>query len=507
MNERESLLRELLIAKDASYKNRVSGYDEEPAGCLEGTRKDVLAKLESWAFDDTTNKVYWMHGMAGTGKSTIAHSLCERLEEAQMLGASFFCSRTSSTASGTDYIIPTIASRFALESPPIMSQILQQLHEDPELSGSKKPAVQFKQLISEPMLKCFGRTCNAYKVVVIDALDECTDSRKVSSLIKALLQGVSSLPIKLFIASRDENEIREAFTSISHCALILHDVEAGIVNTDIELYLSTSLSKVFRVSNYKHDSYLSTAVPALVTRAGRLFIYAATVIRFVDHRQGQPEERLQSVIEDEKGSDSHLQTAQLDSLYNNVLRRAFDSQLTRKEIATRREVLISIVFAHNPLSQSSIATLIGVQIKNVDLALDSLRSVIHVPDSPDLPVALFPAAFAEFLQESERCKSIQVMAASECHSFLAAQSLRCLNEGFKLNTTSLEYEPAVTDPSAPYNNLAAVKYASLYWALPLCAASPFRDGVYESMFEFMTFSLLKWLECLSKLRELGTGVQ
>src|SRR6201996_2940640 len=159
MNEREALLRDLLIATDASYKNRVSGYDEEPAGCLEGTRKDVLAKLESWAFNDLTNKIYWMHGMAGTGKSTIAHSLCQRLDEAQILAASFFCSRTSLTSSGAEYIIPTIASRIALESPPVMSQILQQLHDDPELSSSKRPADQFKQLISEPILRCLRKTC------------------------------------------------------------------------------------------------------------------------------------------------------------------------------------------------------------------------------------------------------------------------------------------------------------------------------------------------------------
>src|SRR6201996_5909995 len=211
MNGREALLRELLIAKDTSYKNRLSGYDEEPAGCLEGTRKDVLAKLENWAFNDPTNKVFWMYGMAGTGKSTIAHSLCERLEEAQMLGASFFCSRTSSTSSGTEYIVPTIASRIALGSPPVMSQILQQLHEDPELSSSKKPAIQLKHLISEPISKCFGRIGSIDKVIVIDALDECSDIRKVGSLVKVLLRGISSLPIKLFVASRDESEIREAF--------------------------------------------------------------------------------------------------------------------------------------------------------------------------------------------------------------------------------------------------------------------------------------------------------
>ena len=105
--------------------------------------------------------------------------------------------------------------------------------------------------------------------------------------------------------------------------------------------LLTYLSKFFRVPDYKHNPYVSAAVPLLVTRAGRLFIYAATVVRFVDHRLGDPKKRLQFIIEDKKGSNSTLSTAQLDSLYDNVLKRAFDSDLTDDEIATRREVLLS----------------------------------------------------------------------------------------------------------------------------------------------------------------------
>jgi adenylylsulfate kinase-like enzyme len=57
---------------------------------MPGTRVKFLADLEAWAVDDISSKVYWLVGMAGTGKSTISHSLCEILDGKNMLGASFF---------------------------------------------------------------------------------------------------------------------------------------------------------------------------------------------------------------------------------------------------------------------------------------------------------------------------------------------------------------------------------------------------------------------------------
>ena len=42
--------------------------------CTENTRKEILNRLEVWASDNATTKVYWLNGMAGTGKTTIAYS-------------------------------------------------------------------------------------------------------------------------------------------------------------------------------------------------------------------------------------------------------------------------------------------------------------------------------------------------------------------------------------------------------------------------------------------------
>ena len=42
---------------------------------MEGTCVKILVDLETWVSDDLSSKVYWLVGMAGTGKTTILHTL------------------------------------------------------------------------------------------------------------------------------------------------------------------------------------------------------------------------------------------------------------------------------------------------------------------------------------------------------------------------------------------------------------------------------------------------
>ncbi|KAJ7612228.1 hypothetical protein FB45DRAFT_693251, partial [Roridomyces roridus] len=63
--------------------------------CTPETRKELLDKLEKWAVDKSpnTSPIFWLSGMAGTGKSTVAYTLCKWLQGHKQFGASFFCSR------------------------------------------------------------------------------------------------------------------------------------------------------------------------------------------------------------------------------------------------------------------------------------------------------------------------------------------------------------------------------------------------------------------------------
>ena len=106
-----------------SYKTRHSSYGN-PTGRMKGTRVKILADLKAWAEDDLSSKVYWLVGMAGTGKSTILHTLCEIVDRKNMLGASFFCSRGSENACNACLIVPTIAYSLASTSPCIKSELV-----------------------------------------------------------------------------------------------------------------------------------------------------------------------------------------------------------------------------------------------------------------------------------------------------------------------------------------------------------------------------------------------
>jgi len=60
--------------------------------CMENTCKAILDTLQVWASDSTVTKIYWLNGMAGTGKTTIAYSFSEILHKKKSLGGTFFAS-------------------------------------------------------------------------------------------------------------------------------------------------------------------------------------------------------------------------------------------------------------------------------------------------------------------------------------------------------------------------------------------------------------------------------
>ena len=116
---------------DAGYG---SGYSANifRRGCTAETRAKVLLTLRNWAKDKRGANVYWMNGMAGTGKTTIGYTLCQWLENVRQLGGNFFCSRVSPLCRGSNNIVPTLASQPVQYSPAFRSALCKVLAEKPE---------------------------------------------------------------------------------------------------------------------------------------------------------------------------------------------------------------------------------------------------------------------------------------------------------------------------------------------------------------------------------------
>ena len=73
---------------------------------------DVLQQLEDWQ-ENGGHCVFWLNGLAGTGKSTIAQTFANITFAEGKLGASFFCSRDFQNRSNLRAILPTLAFQLA----------------------------------------------------------------------------------------------------------------------------------------------------------------------------------------------------------------------------------------------------------------------------------------------------------------------------------------------------------------------------------------------------------
>ncbi|CEL54386.1 hypothetical protein RSOLAG1IB_07036 [Rhizoctonia solani AG-1 IB] len=166
----DGLIGKLSFATSAMY-NSAEASDVKRGPCTPETRQDELNKLREWGSGSQSYNVYWLNGMAGTGKTTLAYSLCSELDQSHVLGASFFCSRTIPECRNVKYILPSVAYQLASFSTSFRYALSQVLKLD-RIVHHRLLKNQFESLIVKPLVEA-KHTLPSEIVVVIDAPDEC----------------------------------------------------------------------------------------------------------------------------------------------------------------------------------------------------------------------------------------------------------------------------------------------------------------------------------------------
>ena len=260
---------------------------------MEGTRVSLLHDLQGWSTDPAAHRIFWLDGMAGTGKSAIARSFCRFLDQNRLLGGSFFCLRGSESRGNVKRILPTLAWFLARQDLDYGNSLLEVLEDAPDIEEhSIERQVDF--LLQKPLRNL--RT-TGLPVLVIDALDECANAQEVTKLLKTLLSVGVGLPVKLFLTSRPERHILTQFKSDLHRILRLHDIHEDLVEQDIFLYLTNRLTEI-RSSHGAISSMFPAHWPAtkdvktLTRLSGMLFVYAFTAVQYIEDEN--PVKRLQT---------------------------------------------------------------------------------------------------------------------------------------------------------------------------------------------------------------------
>ena len=451
--------------------------------------------------------IYWLNGLAGTGKTTVAYSVAERCLAEGVLGASFFCSRSDTDCSNPSMIFTTIAYQLGLFYPPYRDCVAEILQRDPLLVYSSVTR-QFEELIVRPLslLRDHFPPC----VVVIDALDECREEHITSAGLSTLLKDAEALyPIRFFVTSRPEEHIITTFDSPSFRdafgLLRLHEVKLEKVTTDIRRFLMTSLSETRRRFKLEDSWPSKEDVDTLSQSANGLFIFAATAIKFIEDKSYKdPCGQLKLLVSTATPRGSHRL---LDHLYLQVLETAFPGSRMSSSLSGRlKSILGSIVVIKDPLPPIDLSRLVQLPSETIYNSLNGLHSVLVVPE-PEASAAevhIIHPTFAEFLFDSTRCTSHSfVINSRHQHTFLLR---RCLDAmlGLKrdicntqdpslLNIELHDLPDRVTKEIPPY-----VQYACRHWPTHLLNGD-LSDEILDALLEFTEKRLLYWVEACSLL--------
>ena len=476
-------------------------------GCLKGTRKAVLDGIESWSKDFNMSPVYWLNGLAGTGKSTIAQTIAERVFADGRLGASFFCSRDFEDRRDLRYIFPTLAYQLARTYPKFRSILVPLLQSNPDIAHESLYN-QMMTLITEPL-----SSSNTSTVIIIDALDECADEDPQSAILSVMGRLVEGIPnVKFLITGRPEPRVRSGFrlgllrplTDV----FVLHEVEPSVINTDIRIFLEHGLCELAKRQGIEQGSWPTDEhLDLLCERAAGLFVYAVATLKFLDHPFTPPNEQLDAIVK-APGSTTHEGNANLqlgttlDSLYLSCFEGAFRRTSTGDDEKVCL-VIGAVILATNPLSPSAIAILVNLGKQQVMNILQLIQSLLKLSEDPDTPVLPFHKSFPDFITNPLRCSNGRFHISPRTgHLSLALCCLKLMNNSLEQNLLSLPsyaLNSEVEDLQARINNCisTSLEYACKSWHKHLTEVRGDITDIIPALQRFLQEGFLAWLEVLS----------
>jgi len=509
----------MFIALDKHHV-REAVYDaQQRSGCMQGTRIDVLDRIIRWIMDPKAQPIFWLGGMAGTGKTSIASSICElvRADDKLCLGGSFFCSRSTGLATQRDVrcVIPTLAQLLARQSDEFAAALDAELKEEPDLAY-KQVKVQVERLLRKPLAALSSSTQSV--VFVIDALDECGDQptnttsnnnveahAAVSEMLEALIdisRSTADLPVKFIVTSRPETHIRE--TSVTDVkvtsALHLHTIDKNQVTNDIHLYISETLSKAPTTKPWFTDGDVKT----LSERADGLFIFAATATKYIlGGGKGFRSMRLANLVSPLQATPAALVAAPLDLMYSLILMEAARSDMVEaNELQQMLKVVAAILSARMSLSVKALADLLDLPTEYLRGCLDRLHAVVYLPeDNNDASLRTLHASFGDYLF-TRAAPDIRITSTIG-HDELAQGCLRRMTQDdFNFNISHSPSSHEANPDIKPDWILLSLRYACLHWAHHIQSSSA-QATIDDAINVIFRPKFLFWLEVLSVLGEVG----
>ena len=485
--------------------------------CTPGTRVTILERIYQWAQDSSpmSPRIFWLTGDAGSGKATIACTVAghfdnetENENEAQnILRANFFCSRQFEETKRQKYIIPTIVYQLARHSRSFAHALLGAEKFDSVDVLSK----QMKDLLVGPWQQSARDRPPVLPpyLVVVDALDEI-DGQGGSAFLRELLMtvyGGQLKGLKFLITSRPHPELASLCKTFSSDAVCrLYDVPKDTVGADIVVYLKAKLPNLQAEPRLTHLAHM----------ADGLFVYAATVVRYITPRHEMTKDEqldlMHMLLDTTWPMTASVDTTAslVDELYRQILWAAF-SGLQKKHFDARLSILHTFLCTEERVPPSIVATLLSDTEDKARVVVNDLHAVLYFKEDrvfwyhASFPDFIFTQTLSTFTVPGHIVDMSCDMAAH--NSVLARHCFRIMMSDLRFNICNMP-SSFLLDSEVPGLNQLVQKnisyilaYCSRYWAQHLTRAEANdRDHLRTCIKDFLVIHVLFWIEAMNLLR-------
>jgi hypothetical protein len=464
---------------------------------MEGTRESLLHHIVAWVTNESRQKddgnTYWIYGLPGIGKTSLAHSMCSSLHEEKHLAGAFFCRRDDPNLSEPRNILPTLIYKLAEIFPVFRTIVAERLRDDTNLTPESMKDSLFLDLIRR-----LPRHPKRALVFVIDALDECGDDQSRRALLKVLTDTAAYAPwLKIIITSRPEVDIQRFFGVRARSSHLRYDLAADeSATSDLRIFAQDRFRRL-ALKRHLEDPWPEPSIfEGVISRAAGLFIFIKTVALALEQCK-HPTESLKATLRD--SDDTGLISPY--GLYSSILK----TRIVHSNAEFRRVVGVLLTTApYRPLCERTIAELAGVNLSDVKTWVDDLSSLLYRDEGASGAIRVRHLSISDFFI-SDGCPCDYQVSLQDANVQLGITCLKTMVHELRFNICKLEdsrlANAAVHDlESRIKENISdPLQYSSRYWSNHLCSTpdNGNRDasGILKDFFEGLY--PLFWIEVLS----------
>ncbi|UKZ72431.1 hypothetical protein TrVFT333_000060 [Trichoderma virens FT-333] len=479
---------------------------------IEETKGKLLRDSYCWILDHADFQMWrnnpqcrllWIKGDPGKGKTMLLCGIINELEKFAAHRLSyFFCQATEARLRNATAVLRGLIYSLIIQQPSLISHV----REKYDQAGKQLFEVSNAWTALSKILKAIlDDPCLKDVVLIIDALDECTEELpRLLNLIREISSASSSSShVKWIVSSRNwpgiENTLENAQQKISLCLELNEDSISAVVQT----YIHYKVNLLAEENSYNNKIREETE-RYLLSNANDTFLWVALVCQNLNN----------------VGSWKVLKKLKtyppgLNLLYERMLDQILELD-DDDDVSLCKKVLAIVSTVYRPVTLHELHSLVGSP-EEFSEDISSFAEIIRLCGSfltirGDTIYFIHQSA-KDHLTTDKAWSTISPSSANDIHYTIFSQSLQSMNVTLRRDIYCLESPgypiSQLQQPNA--DPLIAVRYSCIYWINHLCdynIGDHLKGALQEggSVDLFIRYHFLHWLEALSLLEGMSEGI-